>query len=278
MRRSRTSSSSASSKSNEPVRVPPAVTILFISDLHLDGARPAITEQFIEFLDTDASQAERLYVLGDLFEAWIGDDDPDPDKQRVIRALRALTARVPCFVMHGNRDFLLGTRFCANTGAKLIDDGTVIDVYGRRVLLLHGDTLCTDDHSYQRLRRTVRNPLVQLILRSLSLKQRQRLAAKMRAGSQAHIDAMDKAQPYIMDVNADAVTAAFRAHRVDCMIHGHTHRPAIHALTVDGQPATRIVLGDWYEQGSVLRWTPHGYELAGLKRGSPGETGTFLDS
>lgn len=242
------------------------MTILFISDLHLDGARPAITQQFVEFLDTEAAQAERLYILGDLFEAWIGDDDPDPDKHRVIRSLRALTARVRCFIMHGNRDFLLGKRFYANTGVQLIKDGTVIDVYGRRVLLLHADTLCTDDHSYQRLRRIVRNPFVQLVLRSLSLQQRQRLAARMRAGSQAHIDAMDKATPYIMDVNADAVTAAFRAHRVDCMIHGHTHRPAIHALTVDGQPATRIVLGDWFEQGSVLRWTQAGYQLIGLNR------------
>jgi len=202
-----------------------------------------------------------------LFEAWIGDDDPDPDKRRVIAALRSLSDRgVRCFVMHGNRDFMLGKRFCTETGASALEDGSVISVNGRRVLLMHGDTLCTDDHSYQRLRRIVRNPLVQLILRSMSLAQRQRLAARMRAGSKAHIEATGKARPYVMDVNSAAVANAFRTHDVDCLIHGHTHRPAIHELTVDGTPRTRIVLGDWYEQGSVLRWTTQGYELSGLRR------------
>ena len=243
------------------------MTTLFISDLHLDGSRPAITDQFLAFLDEEASAARALYILGDLFEAWIGDDDPDPDKRRICAAMKKLTASgVPCFVMHGNRDFLLGKRFCADTGAQLIEDGTVIDLYGSRVLLLHGDLLCTDDPAYQRLRRIVRNPLVQFVLRNLSLQRRQRLAAKMRAGSKAHIDAMDKSAPYIMDVNADTVTATFRRFGVDCMIHGHTHRPAIHQLTVDGRPATRIVLGDWYDQGSVLRWSAQGFELSGLPR------------
>jgi UDP-2,3-diacylglucosamine hydrolase len=243
------------------------MTTLFISDLHLDGARPDITDQFLEFLRDEASRAERLYILGDLFEAWIGDDDPDPDKRRVIEALRALTSGgVRCFVMQGNRDFLLGSRFCSETGTQLIADGTIVAVTGRKVLLMHGDTLCTDDHAYQRLRRIVRNPIVQWILRSLSLAQRQRLAERMRAGSKAHIEAADKSMPYVMDVNGDAVADAFRAAGVDCLIHGHTHRPAIHKLNVDGKECTRIVLGDWYEQGSVLRWGPQGYELAGLRR------------
>ncbi|HMN45663.1 MAG TPA: UDP-2,3-diacylglucosamine diphosphatase [Povalibacter sp.] len=243
------------------------MTTLFISDLHLDGSRPDITDQFLSFLDREAAQAEALYILGDLFEAWIGDDDPDPDKRRIVAAMKKLTGSgVPCFVMHGNRDFLLGKRFCADSGTRLIDDGTVVDLYGRRVLLLHGDTLCTDDPAYQRLRRIVRNPFVQFVLRNLTLRQRQRLAGKMRAGSKAHIDAMDKAAPSIMDVNHDAVAATFRCFGVDCMIHGHTHRPAVHRLTVDGHEATRIVLGDWYEQGSVLRWSSTGFELAGLAR------------
>ena len=240
---------------------------LFISDLHLDGARPDITEQFLAFLGHEAVHARRLYILGDLFEAWIGDDDPDPDKRRVVAALRQLTSSgVACFVMHGNRDFLLGRRFCTETGTQLINDGTVIEIDGRKVLLMHGDTLCTDDHAYQRLRRIVRNRLVQWILRSLSLSRRQRLAARMRAGSKAHIEAADHSMPDIMDVNADAVAGAFRRYDVDCLIHGHTHRPAIHSLSVDGAPRTRSVLGDWYEQGSVLRWGPQGYELAGLRR------------
>jgi UDP-2,3-diacylglucosamine hydrolase len=243
------------------------VTVLFISDLHLDGVRPDITQQFLDFLSAEAVSAERLYILGDLFEAWIGDDDPDTDKRRVISGIRTLASRgVKCFVMHGNRDFLLGKRFCSETGTSLIEDGTVVEVYGRKVLLMHGDTLCTDDHSYQRLRRIVRNPLVQWTLRAMTLSQRQHLASRMRAGSKAHIEAADRASPLIMDVNNEAVAQAFRRHRVDCLIHGHTHRPAIHTLTVDGQEKTRIVLGDWYEQGSVLRWDERGFELAGLRR------------
>ena len=240
---------------------------LFISDLHLDGSRPDITDQFLNFLQAEARDAQALYILGDLFEAWIGDDDPDPDKRRVVQALRSLTASgVACHVMHGNRDFLLGKRFCAETGARLLADSTVVDLYGRRVLLLHGDTLCIDDPAYQRLRRIVRNPMVQFIMRNLSLRQRQRLAQKMRAGSKAHIDAMDRAAPYIMDVNAQAVAQALQEHHVDCMIHGHTHRPAIHEVALPGGKATRIVLGDWYDQGSVLRWDGSGYELATMIR------------
>jgi UDP-2,3-diacylglucosamine hydrolase len=243
------------------------VTTLFISDLHLDASRPDITDQFLDFLAREAAQAQALYILGDLFEAWIGDDDPDPDKQRSIAALKTLTSRgVPCYVMHGNRDFLLGKRFCRDTGARLLDDGTIVELYGKRVLLMHGDTLCTDDPAYQRLRRIVRNPFVKLVLRNLSLRQRQRLAEKMRAGSKAHIQAMDKSAPDIMDVNDQAVADTFRRFDVQYLVHGHTHRPAVHRLQIDGHEATRIVLGDWYDQGSVLRWNADGFELAGLQR------------
>ena len=241
------------------------MTTLFISDLHLDGTRPDITAQFLEFLEREGRRAEALYILGDLFEAWIGDDDPDPDKRRVIQGLRAVSdAGVKTFLIHGNRDFLIGTRFCRETGMKLLDDGTVIDVYGRRVLLMHGDLLCIDDHAYQRLRRIVRNPLVQFTLRRLSLRQRQRLAERMREGSKEHIASMDVAAPQIMDVNQDEVRRTFERYGVDCIIHGHTHRPAVHEMQIDGKPAVRIVLGDWYEQGSVLRWNERGFELAEL--------------
>lgn len=239
--------------------------ILFISDLHLDGSRPDISAQFLDFLAGEARGAEALYILGDLFEAWIGDDDPDPDKRRVVAALQSLTrAGVRVFLIHGNRDFLIGKRFCKETGAKLLHDGTIVDVYGKRVLLMHGDTLCIDDHSYQRLRRIVRNPLVQFVMRRLTLKQRQDLAERMRAGSKAHISAMDKSAPQIMDVNQDEVRRTFERYGVDYIVHGHTHRPAVHEVQVDGRMATRIVLGDWYEQGSVLRWDRTGFELAVL--------------
>lgn len=243
------------------------VTTFFISDLHLDGAQPEITDQFLRFLDEEAKHAEALYILGDLFEAWIGDDDPDPDKQRAIRALRATTAAgVRSYLIHGNRDFLIGKRFSEETGVHLLPDGTVIELYGRRVLLMHGDSLCIDDHAYQRLRRIVRNPLVQFTMRRLSLEQRQKLAARMRAGSKAHIETMDRAAPQIMDVNAGEVLATLRRYQVDCIVHGHTHRPAIHEIQLDGKTATRIVLGDWYEQGSVLKWDERGYALEILHR------------
>ena len=241
------------------------MTTLFISDLHLDGARPDITAQFLDFLEREARRAEALYILGDLFEAWIGDDDPDPDKRRVIQGLRAVTnAGVKTYFIHGNRDFLIGKAFCRETGIELLTDGTVIDLYGRRVLLMHGDLLCIDDHAYQRLRRIVRNPIVQFVMRSLTLRQRQKLAERMRAGSKEHIKSMDMAAPQIMDVNQNEVRRTMQRYGVDCIIHGHTHRPAVHELQLNGKPAVRIVLGDWYEQGSVLRWGPSGFELARL--------------
>ncbi len=240
--------------------------LLFISDLHLDPAHPDITARFLRFLSDEARHAQALYILGDLFEAWIGDDDPEPHHRQVIAALRALTASgVACRVMHGNRDFLLGRHFAAETGAELIDDGSVIDVYGRRVLLLHGDTLCTDDAAYQRLRRIVRNPLVQFTLRRLTLRQRQALAARMRAGSKAHIEAMDQHAPAIMDVNQDAVRRTFLRYGVETMVHGHTHRPAVHQVVLGQTLGARIVLGDWYTQNSVLRWTARGFELGGMR-------------
>lgn len=241
------------------------MTTLFISDLHLDSTRPGITAQFLDFLEREARGAQALYILGDLFEAWIGDDDPDPDKRRVIQGLRAVTsAGVPTFLIHGNRDFLIGKRFCRETGVQLLTDGTVIDLYGRRVLLMHGDLLCTDDHAYQRLRRIVRNPIVQFVMRRLTLRRRQQLAERMRAGSKEHIASMDIAARQIMDVNQDEVRRTLVRFGVDCIIHGHTHRPAVHEMQIDGHAAVRIVLGDWYEQGSVLRWNEHGFDLATL--------------
>lgn len=240
------------------------VTTFFISDLHLNGAQPEITRQFVDFLRGPARGAEQLYILGDLFEFWIGDDDPDPAYAQVQEELRALTAAgVPCSVMHGNRDFLIGRSFCTRTGCQLIDDGTVIHLYGQRVLLMHGDLLCTDDRSYQRLRRLVRNPLVQWLFKHLPLARRERIATRIRVGSKMHTR---QASPVIMDVNAAAVDRAFDRYGVQTMVHGHTHRPAIHQHAKNDIPRTRIVLGDWHTQGSVLRWSSAGYELLTLPR------------
>lgn len=239
---------------------------MFISDLHLHAAQPEVIEQAIDFLRSDARSAEHLYILGDLFEFWIGDDDPDSAYIRIQDELKALTASgVPCSVMHGNRDFLIGRQFEARTGCRLIADGTIISLYDQQVLLLHGDVLCTDDHSYQRLRRVVRNPLVQWMFRQLSVARRETIASRIRAGSQRHTQS---AQPMIMDVNPHAVERMFIDRRVNAMIHGHTHRPAIHTHPLPNHSqATRIVLGDWHHQGSVLRWSENGgYALVSLPR------------
>ena len=237
---------------------------LFISDLHLDPGDPALVRQFHGFLRSEARNADALYILGDLFEAWLGDDDPDPLARGVVAELRALTdAGVPCFLMHGNRDFLIGERFCRETGVTLLDDGTVVDLYGERVLLMHGDALCTDDAGYQRQRRIVRNPVLRWVLRHLPLEQRRALARRLRAGSRAHVGAT---APEIMDVNAQAVAASLGDAGVRTLVHGHTHRPGVHEFELDGAPVRRIVLGDWYVQGSVLGWSRQGFELRSLAR------------
>ncbi len=232
------------------------MTTLFISDLHLDADSPAIATQFHAFLRQQARSADALYILGDLFEAWLGDDDPAAAPRATVTALGSLVdSGVPCFVMHGNRDFLIGERFCRETGATLLPDGTIVDLYGQRVLLMHGDALCTDDTGYQRLRRILRNPLVTWSLRQMPLRSRRALARRLRAGSRRHVG---MTAPEIMDVNAAAVADALRS--------AEAHRPAVHELLVDGAPARRIVLGDWYTQGSVLEWGRDSFALRALPR------------
>ena len=237
---------------------------LFISDLHIDASRPAITDQFLGFLAAEAVRADALYILGDLFESWIGDDAADPSQAAAIQGIHALTSRgVPCFVMHGNRDFLLAEQFGRMSGAQLLPDPLIVTLYGEPVLVMHGDALCTDDRAYQRLRATVREPAWQRQFLALSIESRRALAGAARVGSRAHTAAVEYA---ITDVNADSVAAALRGAGTATLLHGHTHRPAIHALQVDGRPCTRIVLGDWYDQGSLLRWDENGPELESLPR------------
>jgi len=240
------------------------MTHLFVSDVHLgEDSAPAIG-QFLEFLSAHAARAQALYILGDLFESWVGDDDRSEAALAVCAALRDLTAHgVPCFVLHGNRDFLLGSGFCERTGCRLLTDPVVAELDGERVLVTHGDALCTDDHAYQELRSIVRRSDVQRRFLALPLTHREVLANEVRAGSRRHTA---RTVPTIMDVNQEAVVRAFRAAGVHRMIHGHTHRPGVHDLTVDGASAQRIVLGAWYEQGSYLSCERGSYQLRALPR------------
>ncbi|MCI1898418.1 MAG: UDP-2,3-diacylglucosamine diphosphatase [Enterobacter sp.] len=232
---------------------------LFIADLHLQTEEPAITAGFLRFLQGEARTADALYILGDLFEAWIGDDDPNPLHREMAAAIKALVdSGVPCYFIHGNRDFLIGKRFARESGMTLLPEEKVLDLYGRRILILHGDTLCTDDTGYLAFRAKVHTPWIQTLYLALPLFIRNRIAAKMRAGSKA---ANSNKSMTIMDVNPKAVVDVMEKHRVQWLIHGHTHRPYVHTLTANGEPAHRVVLGAWHSEGSMVKVTPEGVEL-----------------
>jgi len=246
----------------------PSSTTLFIADLHLDAARPEITRVFQQFLEREAcaAQAQALYILGDLFEAWIGDDDDAPLVREIAIALCAVhDAGVPVYFMHGNRDFLLGHDYAARAGMQLLPDPSVVMLYGEPVLLMHGDLLCTDDVAYQAFRAQSRTPGWRETMLAQPLAVRRALAGQARSASQAHQQALktgNRAQfEIITDVAARTVENTFLRYGVKTLIHGHTHRPAVHTLQADGGPYTRIVLGDWYEQGAVLRVDADGYRL-----------------
>lgn len=245
------------------------MTTLFISDLHLDPARPAITELFLQFLRDEAAHADALYILGDLFEAWIGDDTPSPAADAVASALRTVVdGGVPVYFMPGNRDFLVGEEYARRAGFRILPDPTVIDLYGQPTLLMHGDLLCTDDTAYQAFRAQTRAPEFIAQFLAQPLEARVAFAKQARAASQARQSEMkqgDKASfESITDVAQTEVEATFLRYGVDRMIHGHTHRPAVHAVDAGDHPRTRVVLGDWYEQGSVLRVDADGMVLESL--------------
>ncbi len=235
---------------------------LFVSDLHLDASRPECTALFVDFLRTRAREAQALYILGDLFEAWVGDDAATAHDRQVMDALAALSASgVPCAFMHGNRDFLVGSEFAEITGCRLLVDPAVIDLDGTATLLSHGDALCTADTEYQAFRRQVRAPEWQAQFLAMSATERRAFAQAARERSQASTRGKAEA---IMDVSQEAVDTLMDAWGIDQLIHGHTHRPAIHRWTHSGRHRTRAVLGDWYEQGSVLVADAQGLRLEGL--------------
>jgi len=239
------------------------MTTLFISDLHLDPERPAITELFGRFVDGEARGADALYILGDLFEAWVGDDDPSETGAFVADRLSALSASgVPVYFIRGNRDFLLGEAYARRAGMRILPDPAVAVLYGKPVLLMHGDLLCTDDVAYQQFRAQTRDPDWQARFLSQPLAARIAFAAQARAASKAHQSGLQArgTMERITDVAPATVAATFSRYGIETLIHGHTHRPAVH----EGEGGTRIVLGDWYEQGSVLRVDAGGMRLETL--------------
>jgi UDP-2,3-diacylglucosamine hydrolase len=230
---------------------------LFISDLHLEDSRPQAMQWLASFLSGPARQAEAVYILGDLFEYWIGDDAAPPAALEIARLTRELDAAgVPCHFIHGNRDFLLGAAFAAEARLRLLPETCVVDLGGTPTLLLHGDSLCTDDLEYQAFRRQSRTLAWQTAVLNLPVVQRLRMAGEARDASQKHTES---SALEIMDVNETAVREAFRQHGVRRMIHGHTHRPAVHRHDLgQGAAGERIVLADWYDRGSYLEVSPDG--------------------
>jgi len=226
--------------------------IIFISDLHLAPERHEIIDLFIRFVNDVAATADTLYILGDFLEVWWGDDDPAIGYQGVFQCLADLASKknTEIFLMHGNRDFMIGNLLAERCHFKIIDDPLKIEIQGRDALLMHGDTLCTDDIQYQQFRQMVRNPQWQQQALSKTLEERLQLAKSIREQSKK---STNEKHEYIMDVNQEATDKAFIDNHVDLIIHGHTHRPAIHHKTINGIDTTRIVLGDWYETGSYLR-------------------------
>ena len=240
------------------------MTTLFVSDLHLEAGRPEIGDQFLAFLAGEASRADALYIRGDLFEVWVGDDDPNTHYAVIKQALRELVDNgVTTYFMHGNRDFMIGNVFARETGVRILSDPYPVDFYGDKVLLSHGDALCIDDVQYQNARRITRDPEWQAMMLAKPLAERLTIAKHLRAESIAHGAMIDQS---ITDVNQDEVLRVVRDHGVDVLLHGHTHRPAVHAIDLGDRVAKRIVLGDWYEQGSVVRWDESGPELCEMLR------------
>ncbi len=240
------------------------MTTLFISDLHLEAERPDIGDQFIKFLEDDASEAEALYILGDLFEAWVGDDDQNNYYFVIKRALRRLfDSGVPIYFMHGNRDFMIGKQFANETGVIILAEPYEVNMYAEKALLCHGDAMCTDDVQYQKIRKMTRDPDWQASMLAKPLKERLRMAEEARRQSLERTINLDM---NIMDVNQGEVKRIMSKYGIDVLLHGHTHRPAVHDVDLGNRKAKRVVLGDWHQQGSVVRWDLRGPKLEVLPR------------
>ena len=248
------------------------MTTLFISDLHLTPSAPEITDCFTRFMREEAIHADALYVLGDLFEFWIGDDDNSDFAKQIKSEFKRLTqAGIPCFFTQGNRDFLVGKRFAKQTGVTLLGDETVIDLYGTPAIILHGDTLCTDDVQYLAYREKVHQPWLQWVFNRIPFWVKKKIVAKVQSDIS---DTKKMKSMEIMDVTQSEVEAVMHKHQVKLMIHGHTHRPNIHHF---GEGLQRIVLGDWYEQGSVLVCTQSQLDLQTRPFATPQNSNNHLE-
>ncbi|WP_426417497.1 UDP-2,3-diacylglucosamine diphosphatase [Aestuariirhabdus sp. LZHN29] len=242
------------------------MTTLFISDLHLQEDCPAISRAFFHLLENPGSDIEALYILGDFFEYWVGDDGTTTYQKKVIEALKRFSEKVaPVYFMHGNRDLLIGQKFAKEAGCSILPDPCVIDLYGTPTLLMHGDSLCTFDIAYQRFRRITRNPIVRWLVLHLPLSYRTSSIQKLRSRSQQQGPTKSRE---IMDVTQTEVERVMAQHNCQRLIHGHTHRPARHPLAINGASAERIVLGDWNQNGWLARATPQSLELESFPIGT----------
>tara|TARA_Y100001980_G_C14483630_1_gene261713 strand:+ start:52 stop:777 length:726 start_codon:yes stop_codon:yes gene_type:complete len=240
------------------------MTTVFLSDIHISDQHPEISKHLEEFLLEEGSKTDTIFVLGDLFEYWLGDDDPNPSFAEIKNLLRKLSDKnISIFFIHGNRDFLIGESFAEETGCHILRDPHVIDLYGKKVLISHGDIFCTDDKEYQLFRNQTRDPAWKKFILNKPLAFRKNFAKKARLQSQEHTSS-EKSK--IMDVNEDEILKMYEKYNVDIIIHGHTHRPAIHDVFFNGRNCQRIVLGDWYEQGSILKCDETGFDLIELDR------------
>jgi UDP-2,3-diacylglucosamine hydrolase len=228
----------------------------FISDLHLEESRPNITQKFLSFLNQCDASVDALYILGDLFEVWIGDDEDSLFHREIKQALKIASNKgLPIYFMYGNRDFLIGKKFLRETGCTLLADEEKISLYGTSVLLMHGDTLCTRDEVYMKARKLGRNRLLQFLFLLTPLTLRKKYANKMRAKSKNHTQTISKE---IMDVTQVEVKNVMRKHKVNLLIHGHTHLPNTHYFLIDGAHSERIVLSAWHEGGHAVAWKESG--------------------
>lgn len=231
------------------------MSIFFISDLHLHESRPATTDRFLQFLSIDAKNAEALYILGDFFEVWIGDDNLSAHDLSVMAALTQYASKIPTYFMRGNRDFLISASFLKKANITLLTDPTLIEQYGKRVLLMHGDTLCTKDLDYLRFRRFVQHPFIKWLYLSLPFSIRSRIANNIRQKSQS-IHSRPMKDPSLYDATLEAIQKVIRGYNADILIHGHTHKPEVQAIQIEDHQATRIVLGDWGKVSTILEYSP----------------------